>query len=318
MSKVVFIFEGSRIEILCSEEEKMKDICKQLANKIDKNINNIHFLFNGDTINLELKYKEIKKSNNEVNILVYEKENEGMICPKCGETINIYNNNNNNVNEYIKNELIEIKDDIEIINNSNNMTIDRIKNQLKNIMKLIDNMLQQIKKNEIINNNKIKKIENIITGIIDIQLNDINRDIILYESNEQIDVYFNNQKIDQIKKDNNKYIYKFNKEGKYDIKYQFKNNITDLRCFFEYCKELIYLDLSNFNTSEVTNMSYMFFECNKLKEIKGINQFNTNNVTNMKQMFGKCYELISLDLSNFNTSKVTNMSYMFFECNKLK
>ena len=106
-------------------------------------------------------------------------------------------------------------------------------------MILIDNMLQQIKKNEIINNNK--KIENIITGIIDIQLNDINKDIILYNSNEQIDVYINNQKKDLIKKDNNKYIYKFNKEGKYNIKYQFKNNITNLNGFFEYCKELIYL-----------------------------------------------------------------------------
>ena len=73
MSKVVFIFEGSRIEIQCSEEDKMKDICLKLANKIDKNINNIYFLYNGNTINLELKYKEIKISNNEVNILVYEK-----------------------------------------------------------------------------------------------------------------------------------------------------------------------------------------------------------------------------------------------------
>ena len=155
MSKVVFIFEGSRIEIQCSEEDKMKDICLKLANKIDKNINNIYFLYNGNIINLELKYKEIKKSNNEVNILEYEKENEGMKCPKCGETINI---SNNNVKEYIQEELMGIKDHIEIINNSNNMTIDRIKNQLKNIMILIDNMLQQIKKDEIINNNKIKKI----------------------------------------------------------------------------------------------------------------------------------------------------------------
>ena len=112
MSKVVFIFEGRRIDIQCSEEEKMKEICLRLANKIDKNINNIYFLYNGNTINLELKYKEIKKSNNEVNILVYEKENEGMICPKCGETINI---SNNNINEYIKDELMGIKDHIEII-----------------------------------------------------------------------------------------------------------------------------------------------------------------------------------------------------------
>ena len=65
-------------------------------------------------------------------------------------------------------------------------------------------------------------------------------------------------------------------------------------------------------------MSFMFNQCHKLKEIKGINKFNTNKVTDMNSMFGECYELEYLDLSNFNTSKVTNMSWMFFNCNKLK
>jgi len=65
-------------------------------------------------------------------------------------------------------------------------------------------------------------------------------------------------------------------------------------------------------------MLYMFNECNKLKEIKGLNKFNTNKVNNMKAMFNFCSELESLDLSNFNTENVTDMSGMFNECNKLK
>ena len=65
-------------------------------------------------------------------------------------------------------------------------------------------------------------------------------------------------------------------------------------------------------------MGFMFNNCHKLKEIKGINKFNTNNVTNMKAMFQECNELISLDLSNFNTSKVTDMGWMFNKCHKLK
>ena len=48
-------------------------------------------------------------------------------------------------------------------------------------------------------------------------------------------------------------------------------------------------------------MGFMFTNCYKLKEIKGINKFNINNVTNMSTMFQACYELIYLDLSNFNT-----------------
>ena len=46
---------------------------------------------------------------------------------------------------------------------------------------------------------------------------------------------------------------------------------------FQGCQELENLDLSNFNTTKVTDMGFMFNKCNKSKEIKGINRFNTNN-----------------------------------------
>ena len=87
---------------------------------------------------------------------------------------------------------------------------------------------------------------------------------------------------------------------------------------FQGCYELEYLDLSNFNTMNVTNMEGMFNNCNKLKEIKGINNFNTINVKNMNYMFQGCEELKYLDLSNFNTIKVTKMNYIFNKCHKLK
>ena len=43
---------------------------------------------------------------------------------------------------------------------------------------------------------------------------------------------------------------------------------------FQECRVLENLDLSNFDTSNVTDMGWMFFGCNKLKEIKGIKNFN--------------------------------------------
>ena len=87
---------------------------------------------------------------------------------------------------------------------------------------------------------------------------------------------------------------------------------------FQLCNELEYLDLYNFNTSNVIDMGYMFNECHKLKEIKGINNFNTSKVTKMNSMFQECYELEYLDLSNFNTSNAIDIGYMFNECYKLK
>ena len=60
-------------------------------------------------------------------------------------------------------------------------------------------------------------------------------------------------------------------------------------------------------------MSYMFAGCSSLKQIN-LNNFNTNNVTNMSSMFDGCSSLKKLNLTNFNTSNVTDMRWMFSEC----
>ena len=78
------------------------------------------------------------------------------------------------------------------------------------------------------------------------------------------------------------------------------------------------LDLSTWDTSKVTDMSYMFWSCSQecIKEIK-IKNFDTSNVTNMKGMFGFCNNITKLDLSNFDTSNVKNMENMFDNCMSL-
>ena len=68
--------------------------------------------------------------------------------------------------------------------------------------------------------------------------------------------------------------------------------------------------MSYLNTSEVTNMEFMFDRCSKLTSLD-VSHFNTSKVTDMGYMFGYCKNLTNLDLSSFNTSKVTNMGYMF-------
>ena len=47
------------------------------------------------------------------------------------------------------------------------------------------------------------------------------------------------------------------------------------------------LNLSNFNTSKVIGMEYMFYQCSALKELN-LSNFNTNNVTDMRYMFSRC------------------------------
>ena len=69
---------------------------------------------------------------------------------------------------------------------------------------------------------------------------------------------------------------------------------------FQECNELEYLDLSNINTSNVEDMGWMFNECNKLKEIKGINNFDLTNVKNKNNIFNGCNNLNKIILSKFN------------------
>ena len=74
--------------------------------------------------------------------------------------------------------------------------------------------------------------------------------------------------------------------------------------------------IGNLKTDNVTDMQYMFHDCNVLTSID-VTGFNTTNVTNMRGMFYKCQQLQSLDLSSFNTALVTDMSWMFYGCNAL-
>ena len=58
---------------------------------------------------------------------------------------------------------------------------------------------------------------------------------------------------------------------------------------FNGCSSLKELNLSNFNTNNVTNMVSMFYLCSSLEELN-LSNFDTNNVTYMKDMFHGCSE----------------------------
>jgi surface protein len=54
----------------------------------------------------------------------------------------------------------------------------------------------------------------------------------------------------------------------------------------------------------------MFSGCNKL-ELIGLNKFDTSKVTDMSYMFNYMDNMINFDLSNFNTENVNQMENMF-------
>jgi surface protein len=112
---------------------------------------------------------------------------------------------------------------------------------------------------------------------------------------------------------------------------------------FKNYASIISINLSQFDTSDITDMSEMFSGCSNLESIYFGDSFNTSNVKKMDYMFNGCTQLIylnlsrfdirnvvslegmflndesllSLDLSSFNTNLVTNMKKMFYNCPSL-
>ena len=85
-----------------------------------------------------------------------------------------------------------------------------------------------------------------------------------------------------------------------------------MAAMFYNCKSLTSINLSNFDTSKVTDMYFLFYGCYKLTSIN-LSNFKTSSLLDMYGMFVNCHSLESIDLSSFDTSKVTDMSYMFYD-----
>ena len=178
--------------------------------------------------------------------------------------------------------------------------------------------------------------ENYITGYFLITDTDLYQDIRIINSFEeskrrynyikvQNELKYNNEKeiinkceieINGNKLKNFGYFVKFQSKGEYIINYKFKSPLNRTDYMFAECTKLKHLDLDNFYSKDVTNMSCMFIQCTSLEDLN-INKIDTQNVNDISGMFYGCQSLTILDLSKFNTLKVENMSLLFFGCKSL-
>ena len=88
------------------------------------------------------------------------------------------------------------------------------------------------------------------------------------------------------------------------------SRVTNMEAMFAGMSNLTSLNLSNFDTSKVTRMNSMFEGVSRLTTLN-LSNFDTSKVTDMEAMFGYMYGLTSLNISSFDTSQVTNMRDMF-------
>lgn len=94
------------------------------------------------------------------------------------------------------------------------------------------------------------------------------------------------------------------------------SKVTNMSSMFGSMSKLTTLNLSSFNTSKVADISNMFYGMSKLTNLN-LSNFDTSKVTNMSGMFSIMPSLTTLDISSFDTSKVTDMGFMFSSMSKL-
>ena len=183
--------------------------------------------------------------------------------------------------------------------------------------------------NEFIKCNYDKNMENEIDILINIEKDDINKKIYFldnyYYDFKSFEKKYNNLIqlnklnselfINNIKQEYKKYLIP-DKEGKYNIKLKFKNNITNTNYMFSGCENIKSINFINFNTDNITNMKGMFFNCRNLKKIN-LFSFDNKNVIDMSYMFYGCEQLNNLDLSSFDFKNVKNIDNIFSNCEKL-
>ena len=263
--------------------------------------------------------------------------------------INILNSVMNNINIYYK-----INEDIiDNYNNNENLNYETI--YYLNQFKADDSILNEL--NKIIECNNIKdKFNNIFNIYTKMNIDEIN--IIYKVTNKEVKLF--NESFVKNNKNNCKLIIK-EKEQELKEKYNFglfsskkdtlkvilkgitniinaadmfdncksllslpdidkwdTSNITNMAWMFSNCSLLSLPNISKWNISNVTNMNHMFYGCSLLESLPDISEWDTSNVKDMSHLFRNCKKLSSLpDISKWNTSNVTNISYMFYGCSAL-
>ena len=156
MFKIIFDYEGNSVTILSKLDDKIQKSIDSLLNKINLDINELYFLYNGERINTELTLSQIAnnidKERNEMNILVEnltksmvkvkKQKAKEIICPICKEDILIS----------IKNYRINLYNCI-----NNHKTNDILFSEYERTQKSKSNVYCESCSNEIKNNNKFFK-----------------------------------------------------------------------------------------------------------------------------------------------------------------
>ena len=296
--KILFIFQDFQKLIESDNESYLKEPAKKFSLSIKKRLADLNFVYGMKKINLNIKIKEIKSNKDEIEIKVYEKDD---------------NDKDNKIIYRVsgKDDKIQIFGELFVKNNKNNfkLILDNKNNReyelfafydLKKFSKYIINRTIEIKLKQI---NEVTDLSMMFQGCRDlISLPDLSK--INIENVVDISYMFSNCSLlsslpdlsswdtSQVKNMSSLFYGCSSLTNLFDISFWDTSNVSDMSFLMYNCSSLMSLpDLSKWDTGEVTDMSYMFYNCSKLNTIPDISNWKITNLLKITNMFSGCSSL---------------------------
>lgn len=82
---------------------------------------------------------------------------------------------------------------------------------------------------------------------------------------------------------------------------------------FQECSNIKELDFSKWDKVYPTNMTYMFYGCGKLEEIKGLDKFDTSSCTNFSNLFSMGIVAPVIDITSWDFSSATTINMIMYK-----
>ena len=191
------------------------------------------------------------------------------------------------------------------------------------------NPFSSVKKTDILSlRKKIKSIKHSTTppalGVNIYRMEDESSDLPIYfwvdEASESLKFYTESEKI-YLNQDSEGVFSEFNVQNGFDLNYFDTSMVENMgSMFYETTRSMESIDLSNFDTRNVVDMSYMFSSritlfddpanAPKIKNLD-LSMFNTEKLEDASAMFQELFFLESLKIPNFNTPNLKKMDMMF-------
>ena len=102
------------------------------------------------------------------------------------------------------------------------------------------------------------------------------------------------------------------------------SEVTDMCCLFDAINDKVtlrYIDISDWNVSNVDRMRWMFSDCKELVSVGDLSNWDIRKLTNAEGMFKHCKKLTYVgDISKWNPESLRDygVTAMFIGCRKLR